>query len=391
MYTVPKVILFLESSRQYGRDLIQGIVRYSRLHGPWTFYREDVFYSQNKNRRKNLAWIKKWGADGIITRDSQDMDAFLELGLPVISASAFLERSQNVIEIVTDDIRVGELACEHFTRRGFTNFAYFGFNDMPWSKRRQNSFTGLLKEKGFSAHVLNSKSSRMLNWDKEHPRIIKWLESLPKPIGVLCCNDDRGCDLIEACKAGGLKVPFEVAVIGVDNDVQVCELSNPPLSSISLSTEKAGYQAAETLDKLMSGKPAGLTEINVTPLEVVNRQSTDTLAIDDEQVVQALQFINHSTKELIQVSDVIYHVRCSRRGLDEKFQKHLGYTVFAEIRRVRVENIARMLLETDMSISQIALTLGYNDSDHIARFFKQEKLVTPQAYKKHFASKKTMQ
>ena len=141
----------------------------------------------------------------------------------------------------------------------------------------------------------------------------------------------------------------------------------------------------------MKGQPADTSVINAIPLEVVRRQSTDTLAINDQQVVKALQFINQNTKELLQVSDVINHVGCSRRSLDEKFQNHLNYTVFAEIRRVRIENIAMMLLETDMSISQIALELGYNDSDHIARFFRQEKKMTPQAYKKHFASKKLAQ
>ena len=278
MENVPKVILFLESSRQYGRDLIQGIVRYSRLYGPWTFYREDIFYHQ-KDRKKNLAWIKKWGADGIITRDSLDLDIFLDLEIPIVIASAFLKRSEKIPGIVTDDSGIGELACKHFIHRGFKNFAFCGFKDMPWSTSRQESFVSFLKDKGFKTDVINSSSSRMLHWDKEHPRIIKWLESLPKPVGILCCNDDRGSDLIEACKTGGFKVPFEVAVLGADNDVQVCELSNPPLSSISLSTEKAGYQAAEALDKLMSGKPADTNEITVIPLEVVKRQSTDSLEI----------------------------------------------------------------------------------------------------------------
>ncbi len=382
MDKVPKVLLFLENSRQYGRDLIQGIMHYSKSHGPWTFYHDDTFYSQKKGRRKNLSWIKKWGANGIITRDSQDMDKFRALGLPIISASAFLERSKNIIEIVTDDESIGQLACEHFINRGFTNFAFCGFKDMPWSMRRQKSFINILREKGYNTTIYNSNSSRMLNWEKEHPRIIKWLESLPKPVGILCCNDDRGCDLIEVCKAGGFEVPFEVAILGVDNDVQVCELSNPPLSSISLSTEQAGYQAAETLDKLMSGKAIDITEINVLPLDIVNRQSTDTLAIKDSQVVKALQFIKQNAQKLIQVSDVVDHVKCSRRNLDEKFTKYLRHTIFAEIRRVRVETIAKMLLETDLSIFQIAMKLGYKDSNHIARFFKQEKKMTPQSYKK---------
>jgi LacI family transcriptional regulator len=386
---VPKVVLFLESSRQYGRDVIRGIVQYSRLHGPWTFYREDVFYNQDKRRKKDLSWIKKWGANGIIARDFDYFDKLMELGIPTVIASAFIERNEELIEIITDNERIAQLAYEHFSRRGFKNFAFCGFNDMPWSKHREESFDVIVKSAGFKIDIFNSNSSRMLNWDKEHPRIIKWLKSLSKPVGILCCNDDRGSDLIEACKTGGLEVPFEVSVLGVDNDSQVCELSNPPLSSISLSTEKAGFEAASILDKLMSGKPVEVNKIMATPLEVVSRQSTDTLAVNESNIAKALQFINHSSKKLIQVSDVLNIVNCSRRSLDEKFQRYLGHTVFSEIRRARVENIAHLLLETDLSISQIAFNLGYNDSGHIARFFRQEKNMTPQAYRKQYAGRKT--
>lgn len=382
MAKVPKVVLLLESSRQYGRDLIRGIVRYSRLYGPWTFYREDFFYDQNKRRKKDYAWIKEWGANGIITRDTQGMDKIMDFGIPTITAAAFLEEKKDIIEIVTDDKQIGKFACDLFLRHGFKNFAYCGFKDMPWSGRRKESFTSILKEHGFEVPHYDSHSSRMLNWAQEHPQIIKWLHSLSKPVGILCCNDDRGSDLIEACKTGGLKVPFEVAVLGVDNDSQVCELSNPPLSSISLNTEKTGFEAASILDKLMSGKAVDAKEIRVIPLEIVSRQSTDTLAVDDPNIVRALEFINQNSKKLIQVNDVLNAVNCSRRNLDEKFRRTFGHTVFSEIRRVRAETITRLLLETNLSVSQIALDLGYNDSDHIARFFKQEKNITPQAYRK---------
>lgn len=386
MAKVPKVVLLLESSRQYGRDLVRGIARYSRLYGPWTFYREDVFYSQSKG--KNFSWVKKWGANGIITRDSQDIHKLLELGLPTISAGAFQEHIDGVIEIITDNKQICQLAAEHFLRRGFRNFAFCGFEDMPWSTRREESFCSILGKLGFDPNVLNSLSTRMLKWDQEQSRMIKWIKSLPKPVSILCCNDDRGSDVIEACKMAGLAVPFDVAVLGVDNDQLVCELSNPPLSSISLGTEKAGFEAASILDSLISGKKVTVSEINAQPLEVITRLSTDTLAIQDEQVIKALDFINQNSKIIIQTVDVLRAADCSRRGLDEKFRRLLGHTVFAEIRRVRAESIAHLLLETDLTVSQIALDLGYNDSDHIARFFKQEKHMTPQTYRKEFRVKR---
>jgi len=384
---VPKVILCLETSRQYGRDLIRGIVLYAKLHGPWTFCIEDNFYRQNKKSKTVLSWIKKWGANGIIARDFNYLETLIEVGIPTIIASAFIERDEDIIKIITDNEEITQQAYEHFCGRGFRNFAFCGFEDMPWSKRREESFETIVKSAGSKIDIFNSDSSRISNWDKEHPRIIKWLKSLPKPVGVLCCNDDRGHDLIEACLAGGLKVPFEVAVLGIDNDVLICESSHPPLSSISLSTEEAGFLAAATLDKLMKGEKTDVNTIIVKPKKIVYRQSTDTLAIEDKYVAKALQYIQNA-KNLIQVNDVINAVNCSRRSLDEKFRRYIGRTVFSEIRRVRVENISHLLLETDLSVSQIAFNLGYNDSGHIARFFKQEKNVTPQVFRKQYAFKK---
>ncbi len=385
---VPKVILCLESSRQYGRDLIRGIVLYSKLHGPWTFCIEENFYRQNKKSKNVLSWIKKWGANGIVARDFNYLDKLIEVGIPTIIASAFIERDEDIIKITTDNEGITQQAYEHFCGRGFRNFAFCGFEDMPWSKCREESFETIVKSAGSKINVFNSNSSRISNWDKEHPRIIKWLKSLPKPVGVLCCNDDRGRDLIEACLAGGLKVPFEVAVLGIDNDDLVCESSNPPLSSISLGTEEAGFFAAATLDKLMKGEKNNVDTIIVKPKVVVRRQSTDTLAVEDEYVAKALHYINQNIKNLIQVNDVVRAVNCSRRNLDEKFRRYIGHTVFSEIRRARVESISHLLSETDLPISQIAFNLGYNDSGHIARFFKQEKNITPKAFRKQYGIKK---
>ena len=386
---VPKVALFLENSRQYGRGLTWGIARYSKLYGPWTFYRDDPFYGGNRER-KDVSWIKKWGADGIIARDFEFFGQLLDLNLPLISASAFLDHeNENLIEIITDNIKIGRLALDHFANRGFRNYAYCGFKDMPWSVGREQCYERILRQEGHRLDSFNSNSIRLSNWDKDYLYMIEWLKSLPKPIGILCCNDDRGCDVIEVSKEAGFRVPYEVAVLGVDNDSQVCELSNPALSSISLDVEGAGFQAASILDQLMAGKKVSTKRIIAEPLEVVSRHSTDTMAIGDRTVVSAMQYIRQNDKLLIQVSDVINAVGCSRRGLDKKFKHLVGHTVFAEIRRARTENITRMLTETNLNISQIAFQLGYNDADHIARFFRQEKNMTPQAYRKKFSTRIT--
>ncbi|MBW2616263.1 MAG: substrate-binding domain-containing protein [Deltaproteobacteria bacterium] len=216
---------------------------------------------------------------------------------------------------------------------------------MPWSRRRESSFAGILKAKGFNVNIFNSQSSRMLNWDQEHPRIIEWLNTLPKPVAILCCNDDQGCDLVEACKTGGLKLPFEVAILGVDNDRLVCELSNSMLSSIPLSAHKAGFQAASILDKLMSGQPAGISEIEVTPLEIASRQSTDTLAIDDRQVT-GVQF--STARQVGHFCSAVYILtgmgNDGTEGL-RAIKEHGGYTIAEDESTAIVNGMPKSAIE----------------------------------------------
>ena len=215
-----------------------------------------------------------------------------------------------------------------------------------------------------------------------------WLKSLPKPVGLMTCCDDCSQHIIEACKIAELHVPEQVAVIGVDNDELVCKLSNPPLSSIALNFERGGYEAAELLDKLMTGKEKMKNQlIKVEPTYPVSRQSTDILAIDDSDIAKAIRFIRQHCKEPIRVDNVVAAAALSRRVLEKRFQKILGRSVLCEIRRVRVEQIVRMLVGTNLPISQIASKLGYPSVDHIARYFRQEKAMTPLAYRKQYGPK----
>jgi LacI family transcriptional regulator len=205
----------------------------------------------------------------------------------------------------------------------------------------------------------------------------------------MTCTDDRSRDVIEACKIAGLHVPEELAIIGVDNDELLCELSSPPLSSIALNTQRSGYEAAELLDKMMSRrkrKPPART-IVVHPTHIVTRQSTEILAMEDRDVAAAVRFIRRRAKEMIQVSDVTEAVAVSRRTLEQRFRRELHRSVLAEIKRTRVEQVARMLVETNLSVAQIAFALGHAGVENIARYFRSEKGMSPLAYRKRYGRK----
>ena len=370
---------------------MQGIVRYSRLYGPWSFYMEPEFYMEPTGTVKEvpLSNLKALGADGIIMRDTRNLEEILTVGLPTIIATATKGKIPGLPCILTDDEAIGKMAAEHLLNRGFRQFAYCGFGNMPpWCQRRRDSFSKRVSEAGCKAYIYKPpKSPDEYSWEKEQDYIGQWLKKLPKPVGLMACNDDRGRHITEACKIMGLNVPEEIAIIGVDNDELVCEMSNPPLSSIALNVQKGGYESAELLDKMMSDNSITDKEIVIQPTHIVTRQSSDVLAIEDQEVAGTVRFIRENSKKAIQVDDVVSVTALSRRGLEQRFRKVLGHSIHDEIKRCRIEQIAQMLVQTNLTISEIGVSLGYVGIEKISRYFRREKGMSPLAYRKRYGLK----
>ena len=388
MAEIPKVMLLLEKSRAYSRGLLRGIAKYSNLHGPWTFYEEPPFYMNAGGGKQSLNQLKDWGVDGIIMRDTEKTQRIISMGLPTIVTDLRGKFPGSPI-IKTDDLAIGKIAAEYLLKLGFGHFAFCGFDKVFWSADRQDSYAKTIEQAGFKVSFYKQPKSRTRRSPAYELIIMAdWLKSLQKPVGLMACNDDRARHVVEACKIAGLHVPEQVAVIGVDNDELVCDFSNPPLSSVALNLERSGYEAAELLDKLMAReiKPAE-QKIVVQPAQIVPRQSTDVLAIDDSDVANAVRFIRQNAKDRIQVSDVVNAVGVSRRGLERRFRRVLSSSVLDEIRRVRVEHVAQMLMKTNLSIGQISLALNFPSIEHISRFFSQEKGMSPLAYRKKYGGK----
>ncbi len=379
---VPKIVLLIESSRASGRDLLRGIANYARLHGPWTFYWEPG------GLEKVWPHLKTLKADGIILRDVEKVAEVLATGIPAIVVGHSKREIPGLINVITDSVTIGNMAAEHLLNCGFREFAFCGCPGIPWSDLRSNSFRQRITEAECSVHEYKLPvSNGQPTWGRERLYMAKWLERLPKPLGVMACNDDRGRDVIEACKMVGLKVPDEVAIIGADNDELLCELSDPPMSSVGINFERAGYESAQLLATLMTGKPKTGSKIIVHATHVVPRQSTDIVAIGDPALGKALRFIRETAREAVHVEHVVKAAGLSRRVLEKRFRKVLGRSVLEELRRVRVAQICRMLVETNQSVSQIALSLGYADVEHFARYFRKEKKMTPLAYRKRYGHK----
>jgi LacI family transcriptional regulator len=377
----PSVLLFVETSREFGRGLLHGIAKYSRLHGPWRVYRWPGALDSSLPEWKHL----KIG--GAIVRDVGVVEGLARSGIPVIFAQHNRESYAPFPAIITESQAIGCMAAEHFLDRGFQHFAYCGLDDFAWSRGRGQHFKQRLVQAGFEVNTYRHPAgNKAAGTDKNEQNLIaEWLRSLPKPVAVMCCNDDRALQVVEACKQANYEVPDRVAVLGVDNDVLVCDLADPPISSISLNTEGAGYEAARLLDRLMKGEPMGGQVIGVSPTHIVTRMSTDVLTVSDPHVAAALQFIRRNPNRLIQVSDVVEATDASRRVLEKRFKAVLRRSVHQEIRRVRVGHIVQLLIGTDMSITEIALHGGFDGVEHIARYFRKETGMSLRDYRKKHA------
>ena len=366
MRDLPKIILAIENHRAYDRELLNGISRYANLNGPWLFFHEkDGIY-------RSLSDIEKIKPDGVIVRVSKDEEIIEKIpdDMPCVVLGAG-ETVNGWINIVEDSGRIGEMAAEHLLSLGFKNFGFCGTEQAAWPHKRAASYTGVLQSAGYDVNCYSHSGEAEIDFARELPAMMEWIKSLSKSIGIMTSNDDRGIQVLEACKAVGVNVPEQVAVLGVDNDVVSCELAMPPLSSIALNTAKAGYESARLLDCMMRGSlDCADKKIVVEPTHIVERQSTNVFAVPDKVVAEALGFIRNNVKTQIQVSDVAEFVSVSRRELERRFKRYLNRSIHQKIKLARVQLITKMLLETSHTISEIADELGFSGIAHIGRYFK---------------------
>ncbi len=216
------------------------------------------------------------------------------------------------------------------------------------------------------------------------PNIDNWPSGfalLPRPVGIMACYDIKAQQVLDVCRELDLAVPEQVAVIGADNDELLCNLSDPPLSSVVPNSQRAGYEAAGFLDRMMSGQKVKSDAVLVRPLGIETRQSTDTLAIEDAEIAAAVRFIRRHADTGINVGDVLKEVPLSRRVLESRFRKILGRTPHEEIVRQRIGRIQQLLSETELSLREIADRTGFEHAEYLSVAFKQATGQTPSEFR----------
>lgn len=375
----PHVALVIETSLVYGRRIVRGITSYIRSHQPWS-----IFLDQREDQSPAPAWLKTWRGDGVICRmtNLRLAEALARTNVPIVDLNDYM--ALGLPGIWSDHAAIGRLAARHLLECGFRQFAFCGFSGQQWAIRRRDGFMQFIEESGNPCVVYESRWTQRHSrpWEQERQRLAVWLRSLPKPIGVMACNDMRGQQVLDACRAAEIVVPDEVAVIGVDNDELLCELCDPPLSSVVPNPERIGYEAAALLDGLMNGKIPDERERFVEPQGIVARQSTDVLAIDDPSIAAAVRFIRQAACNGITVPDVVERVGVSRSVLERGFHKYLGRTPQAEIRQVQVKRVKELLTQTELSLAEIADLAGYDHPEYMCVVFKRETGCTPGQFRR---------
>lgn len=377
-----KIMILIESSRAFGRNLLKGISQYTRLYGPWEIYRVPPFYRDPFGKENALAMIHDWGADGLILRENKGFKDKIHPDIPTVISSESEEYIPGCGHIIGDHEAIGKMAAEHLIQLGFKHFAFCGFDDMYWSRKRCKGFCETVEARGYDVDVYKQPPlSPSLLWEKEQHYIVEWLKTLPVPTGLMACADERSEQILQACKIIGLKIPNEIAIIGADDDELICDMCYPTLSSIAFNTCNVGFKAAELLEKMIkSDPPEAERVVKLQPAHITTRQSTDVFAIDDMIVAHALHYIKNNCHKHLSVDIVADAVFVSRRRLERKFRDTLKISIHQQIVKYRIEKVEQLLIESDLSLSQIASKLDFTNYRQIDRYFKKYKGITPSEF-----------
>lgn len=375
---IPKVALVFEATNSYARKILTGIGEYILNHGPW-----QVHYAELGRNDLPPKWLTRWDGHGIIARGENPAiaRAVERSAVPVVdlTPSRLLPQAPWV---KSDDTLVSRLAAQHFAGHGFRHFAFCGDQRFRWANQRKEQFVHEIAKLGHPCHCFETSSGRASH-DAEIDTIGKWLMSLPKPVAVFACYDNRGQQVLEACRRRELMVPETVAVLGVDNDEVLCALSPPPLSSIALNPRRVGWEGAALLARMMRGEKLKPESHLIPPVGVVTRQSSDILAVPDPKIAMALRFIRENACSGIRVSDVLRACPMARRVLETRFRQVLGRTPREEILRVQLNRVKELLVGTEMPVWQIADRTGF-EPEYLSVVFKQETGTAPSEYRRRF-------
>jgi LacI family transcriptional regulator len=378
-----KIAVLVDTSTSWGRNVIEGIHSYQKLHNRWHLYVEPRGLDQK-------LWLPPgWNGQGVIARVGyRELSRQLkQSGLPVVNVSGIRIPGAKFPRITTNLRKNATIAAEHFLNNGFRNFAYFSLISLDYVSEHQMAFNQAVTNRGFTCRFFESGTEEGKGdseWTMDQKKLLAWLESLPKPVGILTWTSNAARELIYACLDAGHRIPEQIAVMSGSDDELFCKVAPVPISAVHVAAEEIGFLAAQRLDEMLMGKQAGRSrDLQVPPLGVVVRQSTEVLAVDDASLAKALRFIRNDPAQKMSVDDVAAQAGYCRRLLEQRFAKILGRSPAAEIKRVRVELALQLLQTTNMRISDVAEKSGFSTAEYMATVFRKEFGVAPLSFRRN--------
>jgi len=380
----PLVALILDAASPYDRLIISGVAHYAREHGPWSLYVEE-------DPLQKLPDLGRWHGQGIIANfDDRAVARAIEgLALPIVGVGGGFgsyDPAAAIPYVFTDNQQIGRLGAEHLLTCGFEQLAFCGLPRTRvngWVAERAAAFAAACREAGRACHLFTGRHATARRWRDLQRELCDWLGRLPKPVGIMACNDVRARHVLEACRSLGLLVPRDAAVLGVDNDAVMCDLTDPPLSSVDQAARRIGYEAAAVLDRLMRSRAGGRAAANspgkivIPPIGVVARASTDTMATADETVQFVLERLRADPWNRPDVAALAAEACVSRSTLEHRFREVVGRSIHEAFVRQRVAAVRRFVVQTDLPLKVIAARTGFKSVQYMTTFLRRHTGLTP--------------
>ncbi len=373
--------LFIPTLDDNCQGIMRGVIGYVQQHGGWEI--------DTRQANPSIPWeaLSEWRGDGLIAAVyfPWQYRALRRKRIPAVNVCARLDTSE-ISTVFSDNQAIGRLAAEHLIGLGLKHFAFVGRRDLLHDAARGQGFVDEVGRRSFPCQRVEV-ADELTDPDeaREHRAIAAQLQKLQRPVGVFAAHDHLGCEVLAVCRELEIKVPYEVAVVGVNNFQLLCETGQPPLSSICQQAERTGYEAARLLTRIVDGEAEAVEHLHLPPGELVQRRSTDFLAVADGEVALALRFIRENCARPITVDDVLEHTSVSRRTLDKRFIESLGHPPAEEIRLSRIRRAQHLLASSPQTILAIALSSGYRSVSGFERAFQHYTGMAPREYRRRFA------